>query len=109
MSTDLVNSLQQMREYFNTGETKTFSFRREQLKKLRAAILDHEKDLHDALHADLKKSAEESWVTETGFVLNEINYSLKHLKQWMQPEKVKTNLLNFPSSSFVMKEPLGIV
>ena len=98
-----------MREYFNTGETKTFSFRRQQLKKLRAAILSHEKELHDALHTDLKKSPEESWVTETGFLINEINHTLKHLQQWMQPEKVKTNLLNFPSSSFVLKEPLGVV
>jgi aldehyde dehydrogenase (NAD+) len=34
--------------------------------------LHYEKELHDALYADLKKSAEESWVTETGFVLSEI-------------------------------------
>ena len=98
-----------MREYFNTGETKTFSFRKQQLKRLRAAILSHEKELHDALNIDLKKSPEESWVTETGFLINEINHCLKHLQQWMQPEKVKTNLLNFPSASFVMKEPLGVV
>jgi aldehyde dehydrogenase (NAD+) len=109
MSTELVNKLQQMREYFNRGETKSFSFRKQQLKKLRDAILNHEKEFHDALNADLKKSPEESWVTETGFLLNEINYCLKQLQQWMQPEKVKTNLLNFPSSSFVMKEPLGVV
>ena len=98
-----------MREFFHNGETKTFSFRRQQLRKLRAAILAHEKELHDALNADLKKSPEESWVTETGFLINEINYTLKNLQQWMQPEKMSTNLLNFPSSSFVMKEPLGVV
>src|SRR6185369_1672231 len=109
MSTELVNSLQQMREFFNAGETKKFSFRRQQLRKLKDAILAHEKELHDALNADLKKSPEESWVTETGFLINEINYTLKSLQQWMQPEKVSTNLLNFPSSSFVMKEPLGVV
>ena len=98
-----------MREFFNAGETKKFSFRRQQLRKLKDAILAHEKELHDALNADLKKSPEESWVTETGFLINEINYTLKSLQQWMQPEKVSTNLLNFPSSSFVMKEPLGVV
>jgi aldehyde dehydrogenase (NAD+) len=109
MSTELLHNLQQMREYFNSGETKSSSFRKQQLKKLGAAILSHEKELHDALIADLKKSPEESWVTETGFLMNEINYTLKHVQQWMQPEKVKTNLLNFPSSSFVLNEPLGVV
>jgi aldehyde dehydrogenase (NAD+) len=109
MSTHLLQGLRKMREFFNTGATKSFSFRREQLKKLRSAILANEKDLHEALHKDLGKSAEESWVTETGFLINEINYSLKHLQQWMQPEKVSTNLLNFPSSSFVLREPLGAV
>ena len=35
--------------------------------------------------------------------------TLKNLRQWMQPERVKTNLVNFPSSSYVMREPLGVV
>ena len=69
----------------------------------------YEKEFHEALHANLGKSPEESWVTETGFVLNEISYTLKHLRQWMQPEKTKTNLVNLPSSSYIMREPLGVV
>jgi aldehyde dehydrogenase (NAD+) len=43
--------------------------------------------LHAALYADLKKSPEESWVTETGFVRSEISNALKSLEEWMQPEK----------------------
>jgi aldehyde dehydrogenase (NAD+) len=110
MSTDaLTGKLQTMKQFYNSGETWPYNFRRQQLQKLKSAILQHEKDLHDALYADLKKSPEESWVTETGFLISEINSSLKNLRQWMQPEKVKTNLVNLPSSSYVMKEPLGVV
>lgn len=98
-----------MRNYFNSGVTRPYAFRKEQLKKLRAAVLQHEAALHEALHTDLKKSPEESWVTETGFLLSEINATLKNFKKWMQPELVKTNLVNLPSKSFVMKEPLGTV
>lgn len=105
----LIEKLQAMRQYFNRGETKPYHFRRQQLQKLRSAIMQHEKELHEALHKDLKKSPEESWVTETGFLLSEINSTLNDLRFWMQPEKTKTNLVNFPSSSRVMKEPLGIV
>ena len=105
----ILASLENMRSYYNSGVTKTYAFRKTQLQKLKDAVLLHEQDLHDALHTDLKKSAEESWVTETGFLLSEINATLKNLKHWMQPEHTATNLVNLPSSSFVMHEPLGIV
>jgi len=98
-----------MRQYFETGATKTYAFRKEQLQKLRSALLKYEMAFHEALYTDLKKSPEECWVTETGFLLSEINATLKELKQWMQQELVKTNLLNLPSKSFVLKEPLGTV
>ena len=99
----------QMRNYFNSGITKPYAFRKEQLKKLQAAVKKYEKQLHEALYTDLKKSPEECWVTETGFLLSEISHTLKHLKNWMQPEMVSTNLLNIPSKSFILQEPLGVV
>jgi len=99
----------QMRKYFNSGITKPYAFRKEQLKKLQAAVKKYEVQLHEALYTDLKKSPEECWVTETGFLLSEISNTLKHLQSWMQPESVSTNLLNIPSKSFVMKEPLGVI
>ena len=105
----LIGRLQSMRQFYNSGQTRPYRFRKQQLQKLRSTILSHEKDLHDALHNDLKKNAEESWITETGFLVSEINFALKNLSQWMQPERVKTNLVNFPSSSYIMREPLGVV
>jgi len=101
--------LMQMRSYYNSGATKSYAFRKEQLIKLKGALKKYEKQFHEALYTDLKKSPEECWVTETGFLLSEINATLKNLKEWMQPDLVATNLLNVPSKSFVMKEPLGVV
>ncbi|MBK8087498.1 MAG: aldehyde dehydrogenase [Chitinophagaceae bacterium] len=104
-----MQQLENMRSCYNSGKTRSYNFRKEQLIKLKDAILKYENELHDALYADLKKSPEESWVTETGFLIAEINATLKNLKNWMQPEKVGTNLLNMPSSSYVYREPLGVV
>lgn len=104
-----IASLEKMRQYFNSGATRSYAFRKEQLKKLKAAILKHEEELYEALYADLKKCKEESWVTEIGFVIAEINAALKSLRTWMRPERRRTNLVNLPSSSRVMKEPLGVV
>ncbi len=102
-------ALEKMRQYFNTGITRSYAFRKEQLKRLKTSIFNHEQDLYDALYADLKKSPEESWVTETGMVIAELNTVLKNLRKWMSPERVATNLLNLPSGSRIMKEPLGVV
>jgi aldehyde dehydrogenase (NAD+) len=104
-----IQLLQAMRQYYNSGATRSYAFRKEQLQKLRKAILQHETELHQALYTDLKKSPEEAWVTETGFLLSEINATIKHFKQWMQPKPVGTNLVNLPSKSYVMSEPLGLV
>lgn len=103
-----INQLQLMRSYYESGVTKPYAFRITQLQKLKTALFQFENELHEALYADLKKSPEECWVTETGFLLSEINATLKDLKKWMQPDLVKTNLLNLPSKSYVMKEPLGV-
>src|SRR5687768_10099939 len=104
-----ISHLQKMQEYFSQHHTYSYDFRKKQLLALKAAIIQFEKELHDGLYADLKKSPEESWVTETGFVMAEISHALKHLKKWMKPETVSTNLLNLPGKSFIMKEPLGVV
>jgi aldehyde dehydrogenase (NAD+) len=105
----LLQSLNALEDYFKSGTTKSYTFRKEQLKKLKASILSHEQDLYDALHADLKKSPEEVWATETGMVIAELNAAISNLRSWMAPERVTTNLLNLPSRSKVLKEPLGVV
>jgi aldehyde dehydrogenase (NAD+) len=104
-----ISSLEKLRKHFNSGATRSFAFRKEQLKKLKASILNHEQDLYQALYADLKKSPEEVWATETGMVIAELNAAISHLRSWMAPERVTTNLLNLPSRSKVLQEPLGVV
>lgn len=97
-----------MRRYFETGATLSYAFRREQLQKFKRSIIMHEEDIYKALYADLKKNPEEVWATETGLLLQEINYAITHLRQWMQPVKTATNLLNFPSRSFIYPSPKGV-
>ncbi len=105
----LIEQLQKMRQYFNTGATKSYSFRKQQLLALKKAVADNEQEIYDALYTDLHKSKEESWVTENGFFMAELKDALANLSNWMEPESVATNLLNLPSSSKIVKEPLGVV
>ena len=105
----LTDDLKSLRNFFNTGTTRPASFRLAQLKKLKQTILQHEEELYTALYSDLKKNREECWVTETGMVISELNVAIRNLKSWMEPEWAATNLLNLPSRSSVLREPLGVV
>jgi aldehyde dehydrogenase (NAD+) len=106
---DMQSSLEAMRTHVESGALKSYEARRNALERLRASVLQHETAINEALMADLGKSVEETWVTETGFLLSELRHTLKHLKKWMRPEKTGTNLLNLPSKSYIYKEPLGVV
>jgi len=98
-----------LRHHFASGATRPYAFRKQQLLALKKAIIAHEEEIYAALYADLKKSPEECWVTENGFVLSELDHAISWLSAWMEPESKSTNLLNLPSKSKVMKEPLGVV
>lgn len=104
-----LTQLNELRTAFNSGITRSYTFRREQLLKLKKMILQHEQEIYTALYTDLKKVPEEAWFTENGLLLQELNHTLKHLREWMEPKPADTNLVNLPSSSKLYPSPLGVV
>jgi len=78
--TNYLQPLEAMQAYFETGETLSYAFRRKQLLTLKKALSDFEAEIYAALYTDLKKSKEECWVTENGFVTVELNNALRNLK-----------------------------
>ncbi len=104
-----MHDLQPLRQFFDSGATRPYEWRRQQLQKMQQLILDNEKEILASLYTDLKKSPEEAYGSETGLVLSEIRYMLKHLAGWMRPRRVRTNLVNWPSSSTIYRDPLGVV
>ncbi len=93
---------------FDQGITKPESWRRSQLERLRAMLLERETELEAALKADLGKSALESQITEIGFLVGEIDHTLAHLSKWMRPRRVSVPLVVQPASAKVILEPLGV-
>jgi aldehyde dehydrogenase (NAD+) len=104
-----VQELAEMRAYVHSGATRSYAFRKRQLLALRYALLKYEKEIMEALWQDLRKTPEEVYATETGMVFKEIRVALKNLRKWTKPTRTKTNLLNFPSSSKIIHDPLGVV
>jgi aldehyde dehydrogenase (NAD+) len=108
-SLEAVQTLTEMRAYFNSGVTRSYNFRRYQLLLLRDAILKYEREIYEALYQDLRKGPEEVYVSEIGMVQMEIRTALQNLRKWTKPARAVTNLLNLPSSSKIMHDPLGVV
>ena len=104
---EIKNIVAAQREYFATNETLTYKFRKEQLKRLQAALKKWEKPLCDALWSDLHKSSQEAILTELSIVAGEVKNHIKHLCGWMRGRCAGTPLKMMPSRSRVVSEPLG--
>lgn len=98
-----------IRTFFDSGETRSYQYRRKQLEALMQCVYDYEHKISAALYADLGKNKEEAWFTEIGLLLEEIKYTLRHLNKWMKPKRVWAGLTTFPSTAKIHQEPRGVV
>lgn len=105
---DATSLLQNQRAFFRSGKTQEIDDRRESLKKLREAIQSREADIMEALKQDLNKSEQEAFVTEVGYMVQEISFVTKNMKFWARPQKVKTALTHVGSSGYIYPEPYGV-
>ncbi len=79
------------------------------LKNLKSEIKLNEEDIYKALDLDLKKPRFETFATEIGFLLNEIELFIKKLRSWSKPKGIRSALINFPSKDYIIFEPYGKV
>ena len=96
------------RQYFLTNATLNIDFRIHALKKLQAVILKNEIPIQQAIQKDLGKSGFESYMCETGLVLSEISYMLKHIRKYSREKRVPTPLAQFHSRSYKKPSPYGV-
>lgn len=104
---DLQSICSAQKEFFASGITRSLVFRKEKLKKLRQLIVENDAAIVESLFKDLHKSEFESFASEIGQVLKEIDHTLSHLGKWAAPKSVTTPLMFFPSTSKVYPDPLG--
>ncbi|XP_004502485.1 aldehyde dehydrogenase family 3 member H1-like [Cicer arietinum] len=108
--TEAASSLvKELRENFSSGKTQSYEWRISQVKALLKMVVEQQDQIIDALRSDLAKPPLETVAYEIGMLKNSCKVTLKELKQWMSPEKVKTSITTFPSSAEIVPEPLGVV
>lgn len=88
-------------------DSTEISIRKEKLKKLLHAISENEKAILNALYKDFKKPAFEGFLTEINVVKSDLKDTIKNIKSWAKPKKVRASILNFPSSDYIYNEPYG--
>ncbi len=81
-----------LRGAFERGVTRPLSWRIRQLEGLRRLLLEAGTELEDALFSDLGKNPAESQLTEIGLVVAEVEHTLKHLRSWLRPTRVRVPL-----------------
>lgn len=103
---ELVN---EQRKFFRSGSTLPVKFRIKMLLKLYKCIQKYEKDINKALHEDLGKCEFDGFVCETGLVLMELNYMIRHTFSYAKKHRVYTPIGQCVGSAYKKSSPYGNV
>jgi len=106
----LTSTFGSQKKAFKHNPNPSFEFRRDTLVRLKKALLNNQERLIDAVAEDYSsRSKDETMLAEIMPVIQSINYTLKHLREWMRPDKKKVGLLFLFSRNYVLHRPLGVV
>lgn len=107
MAVDYEKIVSDQRSYYASGATRSREERKKQLKKLKSLLRSHEEEMMKAIDLDFKKGSFDTFTNELALVYLDIDEAIHSLNRWTKRQRVKTNLLNFPSRSYIYPEPLG--
>ena len=97
------------RRFFRTGETLPVSWRINQLKRLKEAVIAHQNEFIQALCEDLGRSELEAYLCDIGPIITEVNEMISGLRRWASPEIHFSGLMCWPSIfTKVYKMPYGV-
>lgn len=103
------NLLDSQKSYFLSGETLNIDFRLAQLEKLKTNFVKYEPQIIEAVKKDMGRNEMETYLIELGWVMDELNNTIKNLKDWAKDQHVKTPANFGENESIIKPEPLGTV
>ena len=96
------------RAYFVSGATRGTDWRKGQLEALKALLEDNRAGFLDVLRQDLHRNDVDSELMDVGFCIKEAEYALKHMHDWMKPQREPTPIILEPGHVRVRRDPLGV-
>ena len=101
--------LSTLRNSYESGVTRPLEFRKKQLKNMLTMLEIHENEFVQALKLDLGKSQMEGVCMEVEFCRNAIRGAIADVDNWASDEHVEKNLVTLLDTTFIKREPLGVV
>ncbi|XP_036623745.1 aldehyde dehydrogenase, dimeric NADP-preferring-like [Trichosurus vulpecula] len=101
-------TVKRARTAFNSGKTRPLKFRIQQLENLQRMVKEREEEITAALYADLHKSKQSVLYEECIYFLQEVEYALSNLPQWILDEPVENDNTK-DEQLYIHSEPLGVV
>ncbi len=100
----------QVKTSYSNAPFLTYQERIRRLKTLKQALLDHQQTLVDAMKLDYgHRSDFDCLIGDILPSLRHLNYTLKHLRRWMKPQRRRAGRLLMPSKVRIEYQPLGVV
>ena len=98
-----------LRATFRSGRTKPLHWRLGQLRAIERMLAERERELCDAMTADLGRSAVEGWLADVAPARGEARHARKKLAKWTKPGRVPVPLAAQPARAWYQYEPKGVV
>ncbi len=103
-----MESIETVRACFESGKTRSLSWRKRQLLSLESLITENRDELCEALATDVGKPLSEAWAADLHPALNHIRFLHKNFSSWAKPQKVALPLIGQPARAYTVAEPLGV-
>ena len=107
----LEKTLQLQRNAFMAAPNPTFAERKADLLTLQRFVRENRDALVESINKDYgNRSRHETLFAEIYSVIDGVDHTIKHLKEWMKPQTRKIDLKNFMgATNKVIPQPLGVV
>jgi aldehyde dehydrogenase (NAD+) len=106
---DAAGVVADVRRVFNSGRTRSLTWRAEQLRAVERMCEGREPEIAEALASDLGRSSFEAWLGDIGSTKAEAAFARKHLKKWVKPKRYGLPLAQQPGKGWVQYDPLGVI
>jgi aldehyde dehydrogenase (NAD+) len=106
---NVLSLLKKQKEFFAAGHTRSWLARKHALNRLEKVLVERRDHVMEALAEDLGKPAVEAYLAEYYFLLQELRLIRKNLKRWLKSRRVGSPPYFQPCSSYVRRDPYGVV
>jgi len=87
-----------------------FAVRCDRLLRMRALLDEHGDALAQSVQADFGvRSLQLTEIADLFVLRTMLSHTIKHLRKWMRPTKVRTPFYLLPSHAYLQRQPLGVV